>query len=156
MSTVTIEAPSEKDVLELMGGMFGLDVTPAADDGSEIHSVAEYVNDAGEAVGFMAFDLAGGCRVGAALTQVPAGRVDEAVSEGTIPENLAENVDEIFNIAVNLIAPEDGSRIVLGRSAHGPKAEHHAALMEALGTKQQTKLCFDIARYGVCQLTIGN
>ncbi len=156
MSAITIEAPSAKDVNDLMQGLFGLDVKKVDVPDAEIHSIAEYVDDDGNAVGFLAFDLAGGCRLGAALTQVPAGRVDEAIAESAIPENLAENLDEVFNISVNLITPEEGGRMVLGRSAHGASAEHHAALIEALGQREQTKYGFDVTRYGVCSLTIGS
>ena len=119
MSVSAIHAPSLDDVVDLMHGLFALEVKPFAKTTEAIYSIAEYANKAGEVVGYIGCDLAGGCRLGAALTQVPAGRVAEAVAEGAIPESLVENLNEVFNISVNLIVPADGSRVVFKRAVHG-------------------------------------
>ena len=115
-----------------------------------------YVNEAGEAVGFIACDLAGGCRLGAALTQIPAGRVDEAIEENVMPETLAENLSEVFNVSVNLIAPEDGSRVVLGRCAHGDTSSDYSDLHAGLESAEKKVYSFEVARYGVCCFVVAH
>lgn len=155
MSTVTIQPPSVSEVTELMTDLFGLAVTEAKPPAAEIYSIAEFIDGSGSPVGHMAFDLGGGCRLGAALTQVPAGRVDEAVGEGAMPDNLAENLSEIFNICVNLIVPADGARVVLGKVAHGPSSENFAALKERLDAGSPAEFGFNVTRYGACRLLIG-
>ena len=99
MSATTIQAPACSEVTELMKDLFGLNVSESSPTVHPLYSIAEYCNPDGEAVGYMACDLATSCRLGAALTQVPAGRVDEAVKDGAMPENLAENLYEVFNIS---------------------------------------------------------
>lgn len=153
MSATTIQAPACSEVTELMKDLFGLNVSESSPTVHPLYSIAEYCNPDGEAVGYMACDLATGCRLGAALTQVPAGRVDEAVKDGAMPENLAENLYEVFNISVNLIAPE-GVRLVLNRVAQINQTDTYNELKEKLEAAQSTQYGFDVARYGVCCLTI--
>ena len=154
MSTTAIQAPKANDVTKMMHDLLGLDVTAAKPDAADIYSIAEYVDEAGAVVGYIASDLAGGCRLGAALTQVPVGRVDEAVKDGEMPESLAENLSEIFNVSVNLLAASEGSRIVLGRAAHGSSAEHFEELNTKLDSLTKTDFGFEVARYGVCRLVV--
>ena len=151
MSTVTL--PEHSEVIELMNGLFGLDIQAAAHTDADVHVIAEYVDDSGTPVAWIGCDLAGACRMGAALTQVPAGRVDEAVSDGQIPESLAENLDEIFNISVNLIAAGSGHTVFLRSVTRGADAEFDATC-EAMKGCSGLDIDFDIARYGVCRLVI--
>ncbi|MCA9058697.1 MAG: hypothetical protein KDA85_09365 [Planctomycetaceae bacterium] len=152
--TATIQMPAQADVVELINDLLGLDTQAKPAQAAEICSIAEYVDGDGAAVGYMACDLASGCRLGAALTQVPAGRVDEAIKEKAIPDMLAENLGEIFNICVNLVTPEDGTRVVLGRTAHGASSPHYAELKERLDAATKVDIGMEVARYGHCTLII--
>lgn len=149
-----IEHPQPTEVMEFVNGLLGLAVTESNESGSPANSVAEYVNANGDAVGYVTVDLAGGCRLGAALTQIPAGRVDEAISEGAIPDSLAENLDEVFNICVNLIHSANEERVVLGRSYHGEAANDVISTVAAVDDAEKAQYVIDVARYGACTLTI--
>ena len=154
MSVCSVQAPAFEEVAELMGGLFDLEIKSSSPITSDVYSIAEYTNEAGAVVGYVACDLAGGCRLGAALTQVPAGRADEAIKEGVIPDSLAENLNEVLNISVNLIVPDDGSRLVLNRTVHGANAGDFAAMKEGIDSRTQSEFCFEIARYGACRMIV--
>ncbi|MEZ6063437.1 MAG: hypothetical protein R3C19_24075 [Planctomycetaceae bacterium] len=154
MTTITIKTPTAEKVTALVHGLLGLDVKPAPSEAGEVCSIAEYVDQDGTAVGYCACDLASACRLAAALTQIPAGRVDEAIKDGVLPESFAENLDEIFNICVNLVVPSDGSRVVLGRTAHGPASEHFAELKAAHDSGTRKDFGFEVARYGRCHFDV--
>ncbi len=152
--SVLVEHPQPVTVMEFVNGLLGLAVTESKEPPSPANSVAEYVDANGSLVGYVTVDLAGGCRLGAALTQIPAGRVDEAIGEGIIPDSLSENLDEVFNICVNLIHAADGERMVLGHSLHGADATEAIAKVAAVDDEDKAEYVIDIARYGACTLTI--
>ena len=152
MSVVTL--PQETEVLELVGGLLGAAASSTAASSDDVHSIAEYTDESGQRFGLIGCDLSGGCRLGAALTLIPAGRVDEAVAEGAIPDSLSENLDEVFNVFVALLTPVDGTRIVMGRSAHGSSHPDFEELSKALSESGPTAFGIDIPRYGQCTLHI--
>lgn len=151
MSSTAVSPPKPKEVIEFIYALLGLEVSdaPAEDDG-DLTSIAEYVTEGGEPVGYIACGLATACRLGAALTQIPAGHVDDAIKQGEIPENIADNLNEIFNINVNLLHSDAGERFVLGKSTHNGEAELAAKLDEC----ETTVVSFNVERYGVCKLVI--
>ena len=153
--SATIQAPSTDDVIKMMHDLLGLDVNESKPAATELYSIGEYVDESGAVAGYIACDLATGCRLGASLTQVPVGRVDEAVSDGAMPDSLAENLSEIFNVGVNLLTSAEGGRVVLGRTAHGSSSEHFAELSSKLEALSKSEFGFDVARYGACALTVG-
>lgn len=154
MTAATAQHPQATDVVDLMKGLYGLEVKSVDVPATDLYSIAEFDDDSGTPAGFIACDLAGGCRMGAALTQVPAGRVDEAVAEGKLPDALAENLDEIFNICVNLIAPTAGSHVTLNRVAHGGESAEFADLSAAMAPRSAVEYGFEIERYGVCKIVV--
>ncbi|GAB5443764.1 MAG: hypothetical protein Fues2KO_41130 [Fuerstiella sp.] len=153
--TATLNAPPAAEVSDLMRGLFGLAITDKAAADFQPYSIAEYVDESGDVAGYLSCDLASGCRMAAALTQIPAGRVDEAISDGAIDENLAENLNEVFNISVALLAPADGSRVVLKRVLHGSGSEGFSEAAAALNDRDCTDYAFEVARYGDCYLQVG-
>lgn len=153
MSTNAIQTPEVADIAELMQGLLGLEVEPATDCPQGEYSIAEYRNESEETVAYIACDLLTGCRLGAALTQIPAPRVDEAVATGQMPENVAENLDEIFNISVNLIANPDQGRVTFGGATHGEITDEMRQKIEAL---ESVEFGFQVERYGNCRLVISS
>ena len=156
MTTATIQPPTSESVLELFEGLLGLDVTECGASDEPVTSIAEYVDPDGQAVAYISCDLATGCRLGASLTQIPAGRVDESISDGAIPESIAENLDEVLNICVNLLSCDSGARIVLGRTAHGTDSADFAALDSGRADLQKSSFSFEVQRYGTCQVEIAH
>lgn len=146
-----IQVPEVEDTAEFMQGLLGLESSPASDCPGGLHSVAEYRNENNEVLAYISCDLTSACRLGAALTQVPAGRVDEALAAGELPESLIENLDEIFNICVNLITKPDEGRVVFHGSTHG---EIPAETVAAIESADEKVSCFDIQRYGGCRLAV--
>ncbi len=153
MSTLIIRHPPVKEVIRLMKALSPQPISQAEVRDAPIHSIGEYVADDGAAAGYISCDLTGGCCLGAALTLVPFGVVKEAVNNGAIPESLSDNLDEIFNVCVNLLTPTDGRRLVLSRTVHGDSSE-----LEELTTQLQDRTIVSygitIQRYGDCQLSI--
>lgn len=142
------------DIASLLHGLFGLEISEIPAVESEIHSIAEFVDETGSSCAYLACDLATSCRLGAALTQIPAGRVDESVRTGSLPESIAENLYEVFNISVNLVAPAHRGRLVLRRVVHQPD-EDFDAVRSALSAVPMHTFGFEIQRYGACSLTVG-
>ena len=133
-------------------GLFGLKVTASVDPALELSNVgglATYVDDAGEIRGRILCDLQGAAILGAALTQIPMGRVDDAVRSGEMPDNLQENLSEVLNIAVNLLPGHISQRLVLRDVNFQPaEADLEAAKASASG------LQLDVQRYGECKLLV--
>lgn len=139
---------------ELIGGLIGLELTTCESNLEEIFTLAEYVNDKGDILGYIASDLAGGCRMGSALTHIPPGRADEAIAEGQLPEGLAENFYEILNVSSNLLRPSDGSRVLVGRVTHDSTSELFAEFKAGFDALEKTDIGFEVQRYGVCQISV--
>jgi len=70
--------------------------------GRDVRIVASYVDDAAEVRVVVLLDLPLGTGLGAALALVPAPRVAEAVREGVVPPDLADNTREVLNVAASL------------------------------------------------------
>lgn len=154
MSTDTIVSVAD-DVKDFINGMLGAQISITDKPASDVYSIAEYVSEGGSVLGYVGCDLAASCRLGAALTHVPAGRADEAIAEGVIGDSLAENLYEILNVGMNLVRAADGSRVLLGRIAHGSTAEFYADLIAGLEASTRSNVTFDVPRYGACMIVVG-
>ena len=155
MSTVTVAPPTNKDVTDLVHGLLGVDVKEAAASDDAIYSIASFKKEDGEIVGYLACDLGTGCRLGAGLTCIPPNAAEDAVKSGEIPENLSQNMDEIFNICVNLLHVADSQRIVLDEVVHGSGAESFATHQQAIEGGETHTFGFEVARYGLCKMIVG-
>lgn len=96
---------------------------------------ATYRNDAGELSAVAFCDLAVGGSLGAALTMVPVGRVDECLKAGRLDDVLRENLHEVFNV-LSAAFPMSGSpRVVLTelRCQEAPAADVAALLAKPTG-----------------------
>ena len=152
--TATYQLPAGKAVAEFLGDLYGLSVT-AVDSGdadATLAAIGEYVNDDGEVRGYVACDLNAAAKLGAALTQVPMGAVEDAVSGGSLPENLAENLFEVLNISVNLFEGSDSARIVFHRLV--TDSSEVDQLNEKVSACEKVVTTIDIQRYGNGNLVI--
>jgi hypothetical protein len=141
MATATADYTEISDFLT---NLYGLKVTAEAGT-SKPESVgvsAAYVDSEGAVKGHILCDVAAAAVLGAALTQIPMGAVEDAVSSGTLPDNIRENVSEVLNIAVNLIPGEGDNRLVLTGVEFG-------TLMDGVdGLSNDSLLAVEIERYG--------
>lgn len=131
---------------EFLTNLYGLEITaaPAASSKCDVPgALATYVDSNGDVKGQMLCDLAAAAKLGAALTQVPMGAVDDALESKSLPANLSENVQEVLNIAVNLLPQTE--RLVL--------KEVITDFADAeVPADPSASLKLDIQRYGSCGL----
>jgi hypothetical protein len=152
--TATYQLPGGEVVAEFLGDLYGLTVTAAdaATADVAISAVGVYVNEAGEVRGYVACDLPAAVKLGASLTQVPMGGVEDAIASGGVSENLAENLFEVLNISVNLFEGRDSARIVFDRLATD-EAEV-GPLTEQLKAGDCVAYTLNIQRYGDGKIVI--
>ena len=148
MTTIS-DSVNADEIAGFLTGLYGLQVSVAADPGASCDvpgGMASYVDAVGTEKGRILCDLSAAAILGAALTQVPMGVVEEAISAGELPDNLAENVREVLNIAVSLLPGSHHARLVLDtvttEFADVPSCDGAAALS------------VDVQRYGSCKLFV--
>lgn len=104
--------PTAADVRGLLNGLFDRPVTVHQErepvlPGRGVHVVGSYVEDTGRTRALVFCDLTLGCVLGAALALVPMPRVEEALASGRVPEDLADNTQEVLNVAASLFNSAD-------------------------------------------------
>ena len=106
---VVVEAalPTGLEVRELLNGLFDRPVTVHEEPtpvlpGRGVCMVGSYVDETGGVRALAMTDLTLGCCLGAALALVPMPRVAEAIEGGVVPVDLADNTQEVLNIAASL------------------------------------------------------
>ncbi|MBI4878653.1 MAG: hypothetical protein HY812_03205 [Planctomycetes bacterium] len=98
----TLPAPAQLGFL--LGSLFGkaVKVSKAAKIAANVRSkgtLATFVAEDGKAAAVIHFDLAASCSAGAALALIPASVAADGERHGSIPDNLLENLSEVYNIA---------------------------------------------------------
>jgi len=144
----TQQLPQANEVSDFLTSLYGLKIVAkgaSVNSAADVSAFAEYVDDEGTIRGFIGCDLAGSAKLGAALTQIPMGAVEDTLEAGTLPGNLSENLAEVFNIVVNLFPECHIHRLVLGRTVFGEAAT--AAFAEHSETASVV-FELDIQRYG--------
>ncbi|MCW2606231.1 MAG: hypothetical protein JWO60_924 [Frankiales bacterium] len=99
--------PTAADVRGLLNGLFDRPVTVHAEPapvlpGRGVHVVGSYLEDTGTLRALVLCDLTLGCVLGAALALVPMPRVQEALDAQVVPQDLADNTQEVLNVAASL------------------------------------------------------
>ena len=114
-----------EEISEFLTNLYGLSVTVSAGTGApeSVGVSASYVDSEGAVKGHIHCDVAAAAVLGAALTQIPMGAVEDAVSTGVLPDNIRENVSEVLNIAVNLLPEQENNRLVLSGVEFGSLAD---------------------------------
>ena len=133
---------------QFLQDLFGFDVQ-AADAPHEIESFgvsASYVNSEGKVMGHLVCDLEAAAKLGAALTQIPPGGVEDAIKSGALPDNLKENLHEVLNIAVNIMPVPPNQRLTLGEISYEAPTDLAETLDESSGVELK------LARYGDCKI----
>ena len=133
---------------QFLTDLYGLQIT-ATEDASlkceKFGALATYVDGDGNEKGYILCDLQGAAILGAALTQIPMGAVEDSVSAGALTDNLKENVGEVLNIAVNIFPAT--SRLVLKDVSVDPAS--------MIGHDEAIGLSLKVQRYGDCRLFVG-
>ncbi|MEO1527534.1 MAG: hypothetical protein AAFX06_19065 [Planctomycetota bacterium] len=138
------------ELAEFLTDLYGLDITGKESTATACAApgaLATYVTDEGEVRGHILCDVRAAAVLGAALTQIPKGGVDDAISSGQLPDNLRENIYEVLNISVNVFPHV--KRLVLRDvefdSANITPEDH---------CKDATAIDLSVARYGDCTIFV--
>jgi hypothetical protein len=99
--------PTAADVRGLLDGLFDRAVAVHEEPepvlpGRGVHVVGSYLDDTGTVRALVLCDLVLGCVLGAALALVPMPRVQEALDAQAVPADLADNTQEVLNVAASL------------------------------------------------------
>ena len=146
--SATQQLPPAGEISEFLTSLYGLKsavTESAATAVGGISAFAEYTDAQGTVRGCIACDLSAAARLGAALTHIPMGAVEDTLEAGTLPSNLSENLAEVFNIVVNLFPECHSQRLVLGRTLFGDAA---ATAFAEHGSAPFSGFELDIQRYG--------
>ena len=142
--TTTLE--TARSISTFMTDLYGLKVSATENAERKLEktgAIASYVDDSGEVHGHIYCDFVATAILGAALTQIPKGAVEDAISSGTLPDNLKENIAEVFNISVNLFPSHTTLRLVLKEVLFEAEAEAVAKELTP-----SVSLDLDVNRYG--------
>jgi hypothetical protein len=147
--TTTNQSVNAEEFGTFLSDLYGLKITAAEEAGltcDKFGCLATYVDSEGNEKGRILCDLQGAAMLGAALTQVPMGAVEDAVSAGELPDNLSENVREVLNISVNVFPSHENQRLVLKDVS--TEASELPPVADAVPLK------LEIQRYGACKVFI--
>ncbi len=149
--TTTEKDVAGKELSDFIVNLFGIktDVSPApAISNDSLVIYASYVDDADDVRGYIACDIACGAILGAALTQIPMGAVEDCIKSGELSSSLKENLHEVLNIAVSLIPHQASKRVVLKDVTIAEGAP------EITGLTSSEDYVMKMARYGSGSLRI--
>lgn len=145
--------PTPKDVRDLLTGLLDREVTltpttPFAPGPRTPASVAVYVDDSLRITATIACDLPFSAYAGAALGLVPPAAADLAVEEGALGETLAENLNEVLNIAASLFNAPGVDHVKLHELHPAGPALPPMARAHTLTLGRREDLAVDIGGYG--------
>ena len=136
MSAITVEGTA-KHIAALMG----LTVTAKKGQPADLKgalAVGVVVDEAGETVCLIQFDMAAAASVGACLSRVPAGAAQDAVRRSSMDEILMGNFHEVINVLTVLTTAAIGRRTILKHTKQGKEAQDPA--LTAFAAAAKTKL----------------
>ncbi len=116
--------------------------------------IAVYANDDGSAVSLCVCNVALANYIGAALSMLPPPAAQENAKKGTVPDNVFANLNEVFNICVNLTKCSDASRLSL-RDVFGPAdpiPEDVEAILSSPAVRFDVEV--DVERYGIGSMAL--
>ncbi len=111
--------------------------------------IAVYATDDGSAVSLCVCNVALANYIGAGLSMLPPPAAQENAKKGTVPDNVFANLNEVFNICVNLTHCDDASRLSL-RDVFAPTdqiPEDVEAILSSPAVRLDVEV--DVDRYGL-------
>ena len=106
----------------------------------------------GEASALVYFDLPAACSTGAAIALLPAASAEEGEKRGQVPEDLFENLTEVFNVAHSWF--ENGPPLKLVGSLSLPAPMSRPVMLLLLRQTNRLDLTIEIPDYSQGQLSI--
>lgn len=150
--------PSGVEVRELLNGLFDRPVTVHEEPtpvlpGRGVCVVGSYVDDTGGVRALAMTDLTLGCCLGAALALVPMPRVTEAMEGGVVPVDLADNTQEVLNIAASLFNSA-AAHLKLRAVQVAPEPVSDDVVAFLRGAPHRTDLTVEVPGYGTGVLVL--
>ncbi len=146
---MSIPLPPANTVANIVGELIGQKITtkPAAAGRIDprLQAIAAYRDVDQKLVAIASCDMAVGASFAAALTMIPAARVDECVKAKTLDKLLAENLHEVFNVLAAAFPMAGAPRVILRDVTHGGDA---AADVAALLAKPAKRVDLELAVSG--------
>lgn len=146
--------PTPDAVAEMFNLLVGRPVTPKKGKpqfirpGAKLTVAAFKGVDSEDVVGAAVFDMALSVYGSAALSMIPVTAVSGAVSSGALPDNIAENLGEVYNVACQLLATGEGEFSRLA-DHYTVASKVPADLSKAIkGTKEKIHVGIEIQGYG--------
>ncbi|MFT5523733.1 MAG: hypothetical protein ACI9HK_001681 [Pirellulaceae bacterium] len=151
----TQKVASGPEIIALLTNLYGLDIQAAQNttSGTGLVAIADYIDEDEEIRGFIGCDLNGSAILGAALTLIPMGSVEECLETGVLSDGIRENLAEVFNIAINLFSECKSRRLEIGEINFGDVAQQIAE--EDFNDFEIVHFELTIARYGKGIFSIG-
>jgi flagellar motor switch/type III secretory pathway protein FliN len=146
------QLPVEAGIKDLLSMVVGQEVavqyaSAPALDAASTGAIARYVDDEGVLRALAACDLLIANALGAALALLPRARVTAAVEAGEVPEDIAENLHEVFNVGANLFNAPDRPHLRLERVLVGSDVDPD--LVQALVVAaERVDLDLDVPGFG--------
>ncbi len=104
--------------------------------------------DSDDLVGAAIFDMGLSVNASAALSMIPASGVSAVIASGRLPDNIAENLAEVFNIACSLLATEEGDFSRLSTHYISAKDVPADLAKSIKTTKHKVHVGLDVEGYG--------
>ncbi|MFN3191443.1 MAG: hypothetical protein ACE361_13050 [Aureliella sp.] len=150
----TISLPEQGETQSFLSDLAGQNIPTTSKDGSvDVYAVAEYADQDGTVIGLIGCDLPAAARLGAILTRIPKGAVEDTIKTREFPDHIAENLGETLNIASNLFPSHNERRICLTRMLLDGEASQY---VEAANIDESVNFDVDIAGYGPGSIVIAN
>jgi hypothetical protein len=140
-------ALATNEVEKLLGDLLGVAVTvrpggaPTGAEGLAGH----YVDNDGHPKAGVWLDRSLAACAGASLAMIPKGSAQEAIANGSLPDNLVENAGEVLNVLGTLLRP-DASVKLAGVTQTPPGPDALAPLLS--GPTDQSWFTIAVAGYG--------
>lgn len=108
--------PQADRISRVLRDIFGREVSaakaPFAMVNGQSSGTLGVFNDAdGDTCAVVYMDLALSCASGAALSMIPPAQAKEAEATGTVPENILENLVEVYNIGRSWFEAQEGMKL---------------------------------------------
>jgi hypothetical protein len=147
--------PQPQTTGQFLTTLYDLNITVSDLDSFDPKSTyvfATYADDQGEVKASIACDIDCAAKLAAALTQIPAGGVEDSIKSGKLPDNLSENLSEIFNILVNVFPDHTTSRLAIADVQYGQDAITSSEDQGTFSNRCQFEV--DIQRYGAGKMQV--
>jgi len=125
-ASTTTPLPPAKPVRDLLEDLLGRDVDvrpgePLSPDDDRSTTLAVYVDDSLQLQLVAVADIGFAAYAGAAIGLVPAAAAQDAVRDGSLPSNIADNLYEVLNVCASLLNAEGVPHVRL-HTVHYPGA----------------------------------